>query len=177
MSKSGVTDNNKELLDIIDDNDNVIGQLSRKSVHEGKNILHREIAVVIYDSSGNLLLQQRSFKKKLGPGRWTPSAVGHVVSGQTPEEAAHMELKEELGFDTCITLVEKRKFIYGDHSSIAFIFTGKLPKGVTIVPNKNEVENARFYSIKEIAKMLETDFLDVYSAETLKKFISSKYTH
>jgi len=152
MSKSGVTDNEKELLDLIDDNDQVIGQLSKKEIHEGKNLLHREVGVIIYDNNGNLLLQQRSFKKKLGPGKWTPSAVGHVLSGQTPEEAAHMELKEELGFDTHLKLVDKRKFVLGDHASIGFIYAGEFPKGVMIIPDRDELEKAGFFSVTDIKK-------------------------
>lgn len=177
MSKGGIVDNYKEILDLIDENDNVIGQLSKKLIHEGKNLLHREVAVVIYDNNDNLLLQQRSFKKKLAPGKWTPSAVGHVISGQTPEEAAHMELKEEVGFDTNLKLVEKRKFIFGDHTSLGFIYTGKFPKGVMIIPDKDELEKAGFFPINEIKKMMENGLIDRYSAETLNKFISGKYLH
>lgn len=173
MSKSGVVDNNKELIDVIDENDNVIGQMTKKDIHEGKNILHREVAVIIYDSNNNILLQQRSFKKKYFPGKWTPTAIGHVISGQTPLEAAHMELKEEMGFDADLAFVEKRKYVTGDHISLGFLFKGEFPKGVMISPDRDEVEKANFFTFEDITKMIKEGVIDPHAAETLNRFMQN----
>lgn len=176
MSKSGVTDNNKEILDIVDENDNVIGQMSKKEIHAGQGILHREVAVLIRDKNGNLLLQQRSYKKKYFPGKWSITASGHVLSGQTPEEAAHMELREELGFDTKLTFVEKRKYSWQNNTALGSLFVGEFPSGVMITPDKDELEKAGFFSVSEIYKMMENESLDPHSTRNIKEFLSGKYS-
>lgn len=177
VSKGGVIDNNKEILDVINEGDEVIGQLTKKEIHDGINILHREIAVLVHDGNGNLLLQQRSFKKKYFPGKWTVAAVGHVLAGQTPEEAAHMELKEELGFDTSLNFVEKRKYISGDHTSFGYLFIGKFPAGQMIVPDSDEVEKAGFFDLDGIKKMMKDKSIDNHSIETINKFQSGFYKY
>ncbi len=177
MSTGGTIDNNKEMLDVINEEDEVIGQLTKKEIHDGINILHREIAVLVHGGNGNLLLQQRSFKKKYFPGKWTVTAVGHVLAGQTPEEAAHMELKEELGFDTPLTFVEKRKYISGDHTSLGYLFIGKFPTGQMIIPDPDELEKAGFFDLDGIKKMEEDNSIDYHSIETINKFQSDYYKY
>ena len=97
-----------ELLDIVDENDNVIGQKERDACLKEK-LLHRAIHVFVFNSKGDLLLQKRSSQKKTYPGLWTSSCSGHVSSKQTYEEAAVRELKEELGINVA-SLEEVEKF-------------------------------------------------------------------
>ena len=51
-----------EIFDIIDQNDNVIGQASREETHK-KGLLHRVVDIFIFNSQGEILLQKRSEKK------------------------------------------------------------------------------------------------------------------
>jgi isopentenyl-diphosphate delta-isomerase type 1 len=170
MILTGISDNELELLDVVDENDNVIGQMPKSEVHAGKQILHREIGVIIFDSNNRVLLQQRSFKKKFFPGTWSVSAVGHVPAGKTPEEAAHMELSEELGFDTPLTFVEKRKYISGDHISFGFLFSGIFPQDGNMQIDQNEVEQAKFVTREEVRQMEDEGIIDYHTVETLEKF-------
>ena len=88
-----------EIFDIIDQNDNVIGQASREETHK-KGLLHRVVDIFIFNSQGEILLQKRSEKKDTNPGLWTFSAGGHVESGNGWLETACKELQEELGIKT-----------------------------------------------------------------------------
>lgn len=170
MKITGITDNDLEMLDVVNENDIVLKQMPKKEVHAGKHILHREIGVIIFDENHNVLLQQRSFKKKYFPGTWSVSAVGHVPAGMTPEEAAHMELREELGFDTSLTFLEKRMYNSGEHISFGFLFTGIVPKNTIIKIDKDEVEQAKFVSKEEILQMEQEGLIDYHTVETLHKF-------
>lgn len=176
MSKDGSSDYYKETLDVVDENDQVIGTMSKKDVHTGVKIIHREIAVLIYDTNGNLLLQQRSYKKKSYPGAWSIATTGHVLAGQTPEEAAHMELKEELGFDTELKFVEKRIYEYENHKSFGYLYLGKFPKGAMIVPDRDEVQKAKFISQVDILKMQEEGSIDPHSIKTINNYLNGVYT-
>lgn len=161
---------NEEIIDIVNENDEVIGQLPKRIVHLKKGILHREIGVVVVDNNNRVLIQQRSFKKKLFPGEWTVSAVGHVPSGLTPEEAAHKELLEELGIDTQLSFIEKRKYISGDHVSFGYLFKGVVDENVKLTINKKEVEQAKFVSKEEVMNMENDGLIDYHTRETLSKF-------
>ena len=101
-----------------------------------------------YNDKNEVLLQQ-SFKKKFFPGSWTTTAVGHVPSGKTPLDAAHMELIEELGFDTDLDFIEKRKYVSGDHISFGYLFMGKFPSNAKITIDPDEVETTKFVSHEE----------------------------
>jgi isopentenyl-diphosphate delta-isomerase len=103
-----------ELLDLVDENDVVIGTVLRNAAHVDPLLFHREIAVIIFNSKNQVLLQQRSLTKKVNPGLWTISVAGHVEAGKNPKEVAEKETEEELGikvtpiyFDTDLVKLEK----------------------------------------------------------------------
>jgi len=83
-------------IQIVDHHDNPIGGASKKEAWE-KGLLHRIIRISIFNEDGQLLVQKRSTQKELFPGRLDNSAAGHVDVGETYEQAAYRELREELG--------------------------------------------------------------------------------
>lgn len=93
------TDLKDELFDLVDEDDEVIGQALRWKVHADKSLIHRSITVLVF-INGKLLLQKRSRTKDTYPLYWTSSCSGHVASGDSYEETAKKELSEELGLKT-----------------------------------------------------------------------------
>jgi len=91
------TANPDELFDVVDLDDQVVGQAPRREVH-ARNLLHRATHVMIHDSAGHLFLQRRSMTKDTFPGCWDSSCSGHVDSGEDYPTAARRELGEELGW-------------------------------------------------------------------------------
>lgn len=85
-----------EILDIVNEHDEVIGQAERDEVHR-KGLLCRLVYVCFYISTGEIILQKRSLAKKNDPGKLTTAASGHVSSGQTYLMAAVRESLEETG--------------------------------------------------------------------------------
>jgi isopentenyldiphosphate isomerase len=86
-----------EILDIVDENDIVIGTATRKEAH-AKGLLHREIYVWFITPDQKIIFQKRSMTKETNPGLLTPSVAAHVSSGQTYIETLERESAEELGF-------------------------------------------------------------------------------
>lgn len=142
------TNTSDEILDLVDENDEIIGRVVKSEANQDSNLLHREIAVMIYDNQKRVLVQQRSKKKKVYPGYWTLSCAGHVPRGMDPLEAAHKELKEELGFDTNLVFVNKWKFSYPNETHFCYGFLGQYPNK-TIIIDQDEVEQTRFASREE----------------------------
>jgi 16S rRNA (adenine1518-N6/adenine1519-N6)-dimethyltransferase len=85
-----------EIFDVVDENDQGIGQATRTEVHAGK-LLHRAVHIFIYNKRGDLLLQKRSVLKDRCPGVWDSSVSGHLDAGENYLSAAVRELHEEMG--------------------------------------------------------------------------------
>ena len=85
-----------EIYNIVDENDCVIGQATRKHIHQNK-LLHRSAHILVFNSQKELFLQKRALSKDESPGLWDSSSAGHVDAGESYDECAHRELFEELG--------------------------------------------------------------------------------
>jgi isopentenyl-diphosphate delta-isomerase type 1 len=85
-----------EIFDVVNERDEVIGQLSRPEVHR-RGLKHRAVHILIFNSRGELFLQKRSTKKDNFPGVWDSSASGHLDTGEEYDACAVREVYEELG--------------------------------------------------------------------------------
>ena len=90
-------DNPDELFDLVDLDDQVIGQVRRGDAHRNPALIHRSVQILVFASDGRLLLQRRSAAKDLYPGYYCASASGHVASGEEYANTAKREMAEELG--------------------------------------------------------------------------------
>lgn len=104
---SHTTDNPDERFDLVDAQDNVIGQTRRGDAHRNPALLHRSVQILVFDSAGRLLLQRRSQRKDLFPGYFCASASGHVIAGDNYLTTAQRELAEELGITAALTPLGK----------------------------------------------------------------------
>ncbi len=89
-------DNETELLEVVDSQDRPVAALPRAEVLR-QSLYHRAVLVLLYDRDRRLYLQRRARTKKLYPGRLDLSATGLVRAGESREDAAVRELREELG--------------------------------------------------------------------------------
>jgi len=141
-----------EYLCLVDEEDNLIGRATRSECHSRK-LLHRSVYVFVVNSESKLLLQKRSMSKDLYPGYYTGSATGHVDYGETYEEAAHRELKEELGIDGKLIYLGKFRTATEEENEISalylLLFDGE-PKF-----NREEITECFFEDIKEVERDIE----------------------
>ena len=101
----------EELVLCLDSDDNVIDSSSKFTTHHGEGILHRAFSVLIFDSEGRLLVQQRSSEKITFPAVWANSCCSHPLDivGENDDpiegvkEAARRKLDQELGIPRSIT--------------------------------------------------------------------------
>ncbi len=92
-------DSQEEFLDIVDDQDNVIGRLPRSEIEltEFKNV--RSVAGFLINSEGHVWIPRRTAGKKLFPLGLDMSFAGYARSGENYLDAAKREMKEELHID------------------------------------------------------------------------------
>ena len=91
---------------VVDEEDRVIGKETRENCHKNR-LIHRSVYVLLINSKGELFLQKRSMSKDLYPGYYTGSATGHVDYGETYDQAAQRELREELGINAPLEKIGK----------------------------------------------------------------------
>ncbi|MFW5746807.1 MAG: NUDIX hydrolase [Nanoarchaeota archaeon] len=146
----------EECLDIINDQDEVIGKAPKTEIYRSGHH-HRIVHIILFNKDGKMLLQKRSKNKHMTAGAWVTSAGGHVTSGESYEQAAHRELKEELGVDTDLTLRFTDSYTYPagyNKKSIkktlkTFVGTHEGPFNI----EPREVEEVRFFSLKKIREI------------------------
>ncbi len=68
-----------EWLDVVNNDDIVIGRSRRSECHGNPELIHRSVHVHLVNDQGELLLQKRSMTKAIQPGRWDTSVGGHHV--------------------------------------------------------------------------------------------------
>lgn len=141
---------------LVDEQDVSIGTMEKMEAH-AKGILHRAFSVFIFNSKGEMLLQQRALTKYHSGGLWTNSCCSHPHPGEDTLEAATRRLKEEMGFTTPIKktfdFVYQVPFENGltehefDHVFVGY-YDGK------IEPDKSEVCNFVYEPMQKIRKRM-----------------------
>src|SRR3954468_19781087 len=86
----------EEIFDVVNERDEVIGQERRSEVHR-LGLQHRAGHLLVFNGRGEVFLQKRSMAKDTFPGAWDSSASGHLDTGETYDDCAVREVREELG--------------------------------------------------------------------------------
>lgn len=100
-----VREMHEEMVILVDEHDRPTGTAAKSVVHHGATPLHRGFSCFVFNTGGELLLQQRAFSKTTWPGIWSNSVCGHPAPDEDPATAVHRRLDHELGMtDVEITL-------------------------------------------------------------------------
>jgi isopentenyl-diphosphate delta-isomerase len=130
-----------DTLILVDEADRGIGHLSKVRCHEGRGILHRAFSLLIFNGSGELLLQQRAASKRLWPRFWSNSCCSHPRSTETMEAAIQRRLYEELGLRCPLRFLFKFQYQAqfdetGAENELCSVFIGRCTDSVKIDPEE-----------------------------------------
>lgn len=100
---------NRDEVILVNEKDEEVGTMEKLEAHR-KALLHRAFSVFIFNSKGEMLLQQRAINKYHSGGLWTNACCSHPAPGEKTAQAANRRLREEMGFST--TLEEIFEFTY-----------------------------------------------------------------
>jgi len=152
-------DDQSELFYWIDKQDNELGSITRQEAHSGTKKIHRAVDTLLTNDKNQVLMQKRSKYKDTNPGYWATSASGHVTYGQSYEEAAIRETKEELGISLKDLTFLKEIFFESDlEKEIIKIYRANY-QGEKIIADENEVEETRWVDIKNLKKFSQKNKL------------------
>ena len=130
-----------ELFPVVDQSDRIRRYASRSKVH-GNNLRHRAVHILIFSAAGDVYLQQRSRWKDSHPLKWDSSAAGHVTAGETYDETARRELKEELGADVPLERISKITASWRTDHEFIWLYRGVITGDLS--PNQCEIETGVF---------------------------------
>ena len=171
-----------ELLILVDRQDNELGFASKAECHTGSGLLHRAFSIFIFNSSGQVLLQQRSQDKELWNLYWSNSCCSHPRQGEQIENAAHRRVMEELSIDCELHYLYK--FFYqepfgqkGSEHELCSVFVGRHDGKVSI--NITEIADWKFIDTEELSRSIDqhpekyTPWLQSEWSELTKNYLGS----
>jgi len=89
---------------LVNEKDEITGTAEKMEAHQ-RGLLHRAFSVFIFNTKGEMLLQQRAINKYHSGGLWTNACCSHPQPGEATDDAAKVRLKEEMGFETSISKI------------------------------------------------------------------------
>jgi len=148
-----VVSSEEEPLILVDETDREIGFLSKGDCHDGDGVLHRAFSLFIFNSAGELLLQQRSSEKRLWPMFWSNSCCSHPRRGETMEVATRRRLEQELGmaadFHHLFTFQYQAPYLdLGSEHEICWVYVGLCDEPPR--PNSTEISAVRWITPDEL---------------------------
>ncbi|MDH5533533.1 MAG: NUDIX domain-containing protein [Candidatus Pacebacteria bacterium] len=174
MNNHHLANKPEEILDLVDQNDEIIGEVIRKDANNNPKLTHREVGVIIIDQNNKILLQKRSQYKTVFPGMWSITA-GHILKGENPDQTAHTELKEELGFDTKLVFLDKEFHKYNHETHFMYYYLGKY-NGEEIELEQAEVEKVNFFSENGIEELIKSgQEVNQIHLPIIKKIFNQEY--
>jgi isopentenyldiphosphate isomerase len=141
-----------EFLNIVDENDNVIGRASKDDIYK-KSLCHRISHVLIFNDKGGMILQKRSGKVSFCPNHWSTAVGGHVQAGETYEDGAIREYKEELGVESKLEFVGKH-FYKAPNTPNKFLAIFKTQFNGQFQPDYEVISKVGAFTIEEIKRMI-----------------------
>lgn len=122
------------------------------------------VALIIHDETGEKLLLNREFR--LAPAKWVYNfPAGLIDKGETPEEAAKRELKEETGLE----LVEIDDIIRSSYSDVGlsneksqFVIGKAKGEFARSTSDEEEIEPV-WVTKEEMRKLIKKDEVPVYT--------------
>jgi len=150
---------------IVDADGQTRGTMDKMAAHH-TGTMHRAFSVFIFNSKGQLLLQQRAFDKYHSGGLWTNTCCSHPRLGEFTTDAAKRRLQEEMGMQCELTELFQFSYrhefenglIENEYDHVFMGITDDLP-----LPNPAEVADFRYIDTDLL--MLElSEQPDLYTA-------------
>ncbi|GAB4389862.1 MAG: NUDIX domain-containing protein [Thermodesulfovibrionales bacterium] len=147
----------EEFLEVVNEQGEVLFLRARSEIHGDPSLMHRVVHVLVFNLKGELLLQKRSMRKDVAPGRWDTSVGGHVDPGETPHKAALRELEEELGVRAEPEFLYS--YVHTNPYETEMVHTFRCFHDGAFSFNREEIDEVRFWSIESILSQMEGEAL------------------
>lgn len=158
-----MTDNKEELFPITDADGRILGKITRGEAHGGGRVLHPVVHLHVFNSKGELFLQQRPLWKDIQPGKWDTAVGGHIDYSECLDEdgkqkpelgdsivaALRREVREELGI-TDFEPVFMGHYVFEGPRERELVYVHRTTYDGTISPSKDELAGGKFWTKEEL---------------------------
>jgi isopentenyldiphosphate isomerase len=149
----------EEILDLVDDNDHVIGQLSRDEIYKRNLSNYRVVHGLLINKEGKLWIPRRTATKKIHPNALDFSSAGHVESGETYEASFRRETREELNLDLETVPWRELGKLTPTDGAHCFQMVYEIQSDVAPRFNTADFSEAKWLFPKEVVEMIEAGTL------------------
>jgi len=168
----------KELLDIVDEHDNIIGKDTKENKYKN-NLISRNVILFVLDGKNNLIITKRASHKKTYPNLYDVSACGNVRSGEHPDKAAQRELFEELGVNCGLQFVGKLFLEFLDRGNqlrfYSYIYLGRHHGEIKLNKELSELKKIPFEKVEKLVLENQQEFTPGFIKDfrLVKEFLGS----
>ena len=158
-TKAEIVSSEAEALIVVDSSDRELGTLDKSACHDGDGVLHRAFSLFVFNSAGELLLQQRAAEKRLWPLYWSNSCCSHPRAGESLTLAVGRRLQQELGMRARLDYVYKFEYQahyedIGSEHELCSVYVGRSQDQPTV--NTTEVAALEWLAPAELAARLRS---------------------
>jgi len=137
-------------IPIVNEQDEIIKYIDRAEKQPWE--ISRVAGLWVTNKRGDVLLAQRSFDKKIDPGKWGPAVGGTVEEGETYEQNIIKEAEEEIGLTGMILKTEHKNRRSTNHEYFGQWFSTVVDSNYPFVKQDSEVEQIKWFSKEELIK-------------------------
>ncbi|NLO84641.1 MAG: NUDIX domain-containing protein [Clostridiales bacterium] len=166
-----------ELWDLYDIQRLKLGKTHERGKPLDKGEYHLVVHVCIFNSKGQMLIQQRQPFKEGWPNLWDITIGGSVVRGETSQMGAHRELLEEIGYDYNFEGVRPHitlNFVRG-FDDVYLIQQDLDPAALTL--QYEEVQRVKWATREEIQQMIIEKTFIHYHPPLIDLFFELRHTY
>jgi len=166
-----------ERFDLFDDERKPLGKTIERGQKPGKGENRMVVHISIFNSRGEMLIQQRQSTKRNWANLWDISVGGCVVAGETSQMGAHRELLEELGIEYNFEGVRPHLTINFDNGFDDHYLIEKDIDLKDIVMQEAEVQDFKWASKEEIEKLFKENKFVPYVEPFIMALFELKNIH
>ncbi len=131
-------------------NDEIIGYQERSDPNPDS--ICRITALWLTNEKDEILIAQRSFSKKHGPGQWGPAVAGTVEKGETYDSNILKEAEEEIGLTNTKLLLAHKVLEVTSHKYFLQWYVATVSSEYPFVKQDDEVEELRWVPIEALTQ-------------------------
>ncbi|MFE7613247.1 NUDIX hydrolase [Streptomyces celluloflavus] len=147
--------NADEILDVVDEHDQVVGQAPRGEAY-ARRLRTRCAFVLVRDAADRIFVHRRTAQKLVFPAHYDMFVGGVVGAGESYDEAALREAEEELGVRGLARLERLFSFLYETPEHTWWSAVYEVRCTLPVAPQESEIDWHAFLTEEELTRRLGT---------------------